>query len=485
MSKKVAELRNKRSELLNKAGDIVASATDETPLTAEQVTEAEKLTAEAEAMDAEIQAEVERANKAADLHAKITALRAQPDNPQIRKITNMGGLNHGLHAGFDAVKSYALPKNIKRVPVQNFKHAEDGMDPQVRAARFGMWAMAMIGRALPMYAHQTYRAEKYCLDQGLITNAAHGEGGADTTGAHVLVPDEFGTDLILLREQFGLARRLLNVVPMSSDTKTEPRQLSGLTAYFTAENAAGTESTMSFDNVTLVAKKLMALARISNELNMDAVISFGDKLAFEIAYAFASKEDDCAFNGDGTSTYGGMVGIRSRLDELTAGTAPGLILGSGNAYSELALTDFESVVGALPVYADTPRARWVCHKKFYYEVMVKLALAAGGVTSVEIAGGRRVPVFLGYPVEFSQKYPSTAANSQIPVTFGDHALAGMFGSRGLEEISFSDQATIGGESMFERDQIGVRGKQRFDVVIHSYGSNSEAGPITGLEMAGS
>jgi hypothetical protein len=39
--------------------------------------------------------------------------------------------------------------------------------------------------------------------------------------------------------------------------------------------------------------------------------------------------------------------------------------------------------------------------------------------------------------------------------------------------------------MWERDQIGVRGTERFDIVVHDYGSNSAAGPIVGLETLGS
>ena len=242
---------------------------------------------------------------------------------------------------------------------------------------------------------------------------------------------------------------------------------------------------MQFDDVTLVAKKLMVLARLSNELNADAAINFGDKLIGEIAYSFANKEDECVFNGDGTSTYGGITGIRTRLDELTAGTAPGLILGDGNAYSELTLANFESVVGALPQYADRAGTAWVCHKTFAHTVMQRLALAAGGVTSTEIYNGRRAMMFLGYPVVISQVFPSTTANSQIPVIFGDLSLGAMFGARGMEQIAFSSEATVGGQSMWERDQIGVRGTERFAAVCHDYGTASAAGPICGLEMASS
>jgi HK97 family phage major capsid protein len=229
----------------------------------------------------------------------------------------------------------------------------------------------------------------------------------------------------------------------------------------------------------------MVLARLSNELNTDAAISFGDKLVGEIAYAFANKEDECVFNGTGTSTYGHITGIRTRLDELTAGTAPGLTLGAGNAYSELTLANFQSVVGSLPQYADRPGAGWVCHKTFAHTVMQRLALAAGGSTATEIINGMPTLMFLGYPVTISQVFPSVEANSQIPVIFGDLSLGAMFGNRGQETIAFSTEATVGGESMWERDQIGVRGTERFDAVVHDYGSNSVAGPIVGLEMAGS
>jgi hypothetical protein len=50
----------------------------------------------------------------------------------------------------------------------------------------------------------------------------------------------------------------------------------------------------------------------------DAIISIADDLAEEIVYAFSLKEDQCGFIGDGTSTYGGIVGCQrpdQRLDE--------------------------------------------------------------------------------------------------------------------------------------------------------------------------
>lgn len=478
------ELQAKRQALLDDAQKIIDAA-GEQMMSDEDAAKVKAAMDEADTLGNEIDALAKKSAEQTALRASVTAARNKPDNPTIRGLMNSFGGNRDVNSlHVTGATEFKIPRNFRPHRVQNFAMGEDGTSKEVKAFRFGMWAISLLAKHIPQFSHLSAIADKYVNDLGIL-NAAHGEGQADGTGSHVFVPTEFGMDLILLREQFGTARRLLNVVPMSSDKKTEPRQLSGLTAYFVAENSAGTESTMSHDNVTLVAQDLMTLARISRQLDMDSVVSWADKLVREIAYSFASKEDDCAFNGTGASTYGGISGIRTKLDTLTAGTAPGLISGAGNLWSELTLANFESVIGALPQYAETPNTKWVCHKTFFWTVMQRLALAAGGTTAAETINGNRTMMFLGYPVEICQKYPSTEANSQIPVTFGDHSLAAMFGDRARDEIAFSDQATIGGESMFERNQIGVRGTERFDVVVHDFGSNTEAGPICGLETAGS
>ena len=60
-----------------------------------------------------------------------------------------------------------------------------------------------------------------------------------------------------------------------------------------------------------------------------------------------------------------------------------------------------------------------------------------------------------------------------------------FGDRRAETLSFSDQAYVNGESVFERDQIAVRVTSRFDINVHSIGDSSNAGPVVGLQTAAS
>jgi HK97 family phage major capsid protein len=105
----------------------------------------------------------------------------------------------------------------------------------------------------------------------------------------------------------------------------------------------------------------------------------------------------------------------------------------------------------------------------------------------EIANGDRRPrpMFAGYPVEFSQVMPSTEANTQVCALLGDFTQGAAFGDRQEESIAFSEHATVNSENVFERNEIAIRGTERFDVVVHDVGSSSAAGPIVGLQTLGS
>lgn len=351
--------------------------------------------------------------------------------------------------------------------IKNFHGERNGRKADERAYRFAKWfAGAVVG---------VESAKQYCKDNG-IEIKAHSEG-TNYLGGY-LVPPEFSNDIIDLREQYGVARRVARVVPMASDTLSIPRRTGGLTAYFVGEATAITESSKSWDQVNLVARKLGVLSLWSSELNEDAMVNIGDDLAGEIAYAFSNKEDDCYFNGDGTSTYGTITGVRQRLtDVFTTSGGTGLTVGAGNAYSELTLANFHSVVGSLPLYA-RGGAQWVVSATFFDTVMHSLQAAAGGNTVVDIANGGQQR-FLGYPVTLSQVMPTTAANSQVCALLGNFRLGSTFGDRRMLTLALSS------DYKFAEDQLAIRGTERFDINIHDVGATGTAGPIVGLITASS
>jgi HK97 family phage major capsid protein len=270
---------------------------------------------------------------------------------------------------------------------------------------------------------------------------------------------------------------------MTSDVKQRPRRTGGLTAYFVTESEAGTESTGSWDMIELHAKDLMVLTRETNQLMDDAIISTADQIAREMARAIAEKEDACGFNGTGTSAYGGIVGVIPTLSTLNGvDDGGGLVLSANNTYGEVTLAEVNKLTSILPQYAEIG-AKFYCSKPFWGQAIERLIAAAGGNTwNILAAGGPRREC-LGYEVVLCPSLPKTVANSQISCLFGDLAQAADFGDRKQLSIAMSDSASVGGESVFERNQIAIRATSRFDINVHDVGTASAAGPIVGLIMA--
>tara|TARA_R100001460_G_scaffold23359_3_gene47097 strand:+ start:123 stop:1511 length:1389 start_codon:yes stop_codon:yes gene_type:complete len=333
--------------------------------------------------------------------------------------------------------------------VKNFKSDSSG-DAVEKAMRFGHWLLASRGNR---------KSLNFCDTNGIEVKA-HTEGVNSAGG--FLVPEEFENELISLREQFGVFRRNARVRPMSSDTLRVPRRSATLSASFVGEATAGTESTMTFESVLLVAKKAMVLTTVSNELNEDAFVNLADDVAGEIAYALAKKEDECGFTGTGSSAFGGITGVATALAAGVSGT--NFFEAGLTTSADITLADINATMALLPAYADTPNAKFYMHKSTWHGGFEAALSAAGGTSGREIAEGYRgTPTMFGYPVEFTQVMQSGSydANSAVAL-FGDLSLAASFGDRRQTEVQISDSAL----NAFEQDELAIRGTERFDINVH-------------------
>jgi HK97 family phage major capsid protein len=352
-----------------------------------------------------------------------------------------------------------IPRGRSRV----FKSAATAHD-------FGMWALAIAGRP---------RAQSYCIEKGYLGNdELHlnkvGIEGSNSLGGN-LVPPEFESTIIDLKEKYGVFSQYADIWPMTRDTLTVPTRSAGLTAYAVGENDTITESDMTWGAVTLTARKWAVLTKTSSELLEDSVINLADRLAAEMAYAIANKEDDAGFNGTGTSTYHGINGIRNGIG--SAGIVDAL--SGDDTYEEVELATCNAVVGALPEYAETANTAWYCSKKVFATIFQRLATAAGGVTSEQVQGGAPQKMFLGYPVRVSQVLPASAAASQICALFGDLTLSSAFGDRSGISVAMATQ----GDTDFAKDRVSWRCTRRFDIVNHSIGTSAVAGPVVALKLS--
>jgi len=365
-----------------------------------------------------------------------------------------------------------IPASAKRWGGNTLK-AFKGPDADLRAYRAGQFLRAAL--------FQNQDAIKFCATNGIPIEAATMTTGNNASAGFVVF-DEFRTTIIDLVETFGVFRANAESVPMGSDVMLTPKILSGLTAFFVGEDEAPTESEITGGNVKLVAKILAVISKMSESLSSDAVINLADKLAEKIALAMALKEDQCGFNGDGTSTFGGITGATVAINDGTH-TQSVIDASSGKLqFSDFTIPDFETMVGRLPQfgYAQGER-RWYISNAGFYASMSPLMTAQGGNTIDIIAGGTR-PQFLGFPVVVSQVLNEALGDeaSTIKVLFGSMPKAASFGDRALMSIRTDNSGKF-----FENGVIAIKGMERFDINVHTLGDNTDAGPLIALKTAAS
>jgi HK97 family phage major capsid protein len=317
----------------------------------------------------------------------------------------------------------------------------------------------------------------------------------DDASGGITVPDDFDPSLFRLREKVGGGHMLAEQVSMARDKVVRPRRTSGLSVMTPGEGGTITGSSMAFDSYELVASKRAGYAEFTSEMFNDSAINIADVLGEEGIYALESDLENAYINGDGTSTYWGVVGLGQRFqDVLTAGGGTwatdadklaSVTVGSGNLWSELVQADFDDVIGRQNDYDIPYTQTWLCGKRFKDTVINPRIRAAGGAV-YEIFQGLPSATFNGGNIVTSTKMPRFQANSQFCAFYGDFRLASAVGRvRGSLSVATSDQ--VG----FLKDTIYIRFMHRAAICVHDVGNYSATaasrvfGPIVGLLTAAS
>ncbi len=332
-----------------------------------------------------------------------------------------------------------------------------------RAYHSGQWVLGhLLGNS---------GAREYCREHG-IEGRAMGEGIATKGGA--IVPEVLEATIRELRDKYGVARQECDIMPMSSDTLTVPRMTSGPTVYYPGEGGEITASDAALDNFQLTAKKAAQLIRISSELTADTVVAIADRLAERAAYEFAKAEDEALFNGDGSPTYGGIVGIRTKMiDGDHAGSYVEAVAGE-DLFSEITQPSLTSIVAVTPGYAED-NSKWFISKAGWGATMLRLATALAGNTMQSVQAGINKEYF-GYPVAIASAMPTalTSLDAVAMILFGDLRQAVTLGDRSGMNMKVLE------ERYAEFDQIGILCTERYDINVHDIGDTTNRGPLVGL-----
>lgn len=357
------------------------------------------------------------------------------------------------------------------------KRLNGRMTDQEIAYRAGMWARAVI--------HGNADAQRWCRDAGVQVQQV-GDQSARTmtegtfTSAGWLVPVEMEAGIIANREQYGVARRICRIVPMSSAATSIPRVTSDIEAYFVGEGSDGTASDSAGDQVNLSLKDLMAYSKIGKSTAQDTAIPLAEFVAEEQGRAFGIKEDKCWLLGDGTSTYGGMQGLITLLEN-SSYTGGRVAASTGvDTFGEITTTDASAVLGLLPVYA-RPGARWLCSGIAEALVFGRIKAGAGGNDVRTLREGVIESDFMGFPVTVAHPMPSGAAtdySGKVMVILGNFQLGTAMG------VGQGMTMTVDPYTLAHNNLTRLISTERIDIVNHGVNkSTSVAGPIVALHGA--
>ncbi len=418
-------------------------------------------------------AHMERAMNALPAHAKVTKRKAGflavvPSNPPAEMLVT------AKHKGSE-MPAVATPKSLDSkstllkppiVPEPNLIAPNlKAFDSPQSAYNAGMALMAGLGR---QNQNCNAIAETYCRERGLeILNASL---TSDPSKGGYLVADELTRAILFNMSRIGAARRLATFVPMTTATVAVPVETSGPTIQYISEFGELTGTDAEWGQARIDAHKRGALGYISADLNGDALVRYTDTYVDSVSRALARVEDREFAIADGTSDFGGEVGL---IPTLAAG---GTVEATGaDDWEDLTMVHFGALMAKLPEqYADGSES-FICSSSFYAMGMLR---AAGGAAQGFAEDG--TPLFMGKRVNLLPAMPSTSAAEQVCCLFGNWRESALFGDRGMR-FAVSTKCP----EAFDKDLMAVRAISRYGLVIRGGGTASAAGSFVGLKTGAS
>lgn len=292
----------------------------------------------------------------------------------------------------------------------------------------------------------------------------------ESTGANggFLVPEEFATEVNRVIEDFGLVAKMARKFPMISDTLNVPRLSSSVSVSYPGEINAAPQSKPVFESVTLLAKTLVGITPMSNELLADANVSVVDLLIELFGEAIGGKLDEQGLTGTGTPFVGILADTSVTVFQPANGNSTFVLAATtDNARQMIAQVKPWSLQGAA----------FIMHRAIWALIQITKA-STGGEYFVSAANPVLTPnnqaqgypsamagTLWGYPVYLSDKMPSTTAVSTKFIIFGNlkHLYMGMREEMG---VSISQDASLaGGINLFEMNMSAVRVTARHALAV--------------------
>lgn len=412
--------------------------------------------------------EVVEGNSAPEPEMEAAAPKARRTDPDAAKITGINGmLTEGKAFRIARPEVQAYKHRISNRSRGGYKNLDEMR--RNRAVFEDVDRAEVAGATLRLavaQCHGIYNYNQKARDTDIVTKGAvagiNAQGGA-------LVPQDFVPELIVLLNEYGAARQLVNFRTTARETIDLPRRTADPTVSWTGEAVASNDQDPAYGTVSVTAKKLQGTMYVTSELMNDSAISVTDDLFNGFANGIAYKEDLAYFSGDGTSTYGGITGLLNAIGSAGVKTA------DGDTWAEITDAEVQAFLGLLPSYAWSGTVKMTCTPQAFYNIINRISRGMGGVTYTESQSGVVKPVYNGTPVVFNNIMASATAISTKSVLIGEFDMA----SKAIE-VSGSLEFATSEHYRFANDQLTLRARERVGITVHDAGDSSSAGPVVAL-----
>lgn len=281
-----------------------------------------------------------------------------------------------------------------------------------------------------------YSGDKQKLQ--ILSEGTSGDGG-------YLVPEEFANVIIEDIRDINVMRQIASVMTTNTDTVHIPSLISRPKAAWRAEKAVKATSTASFSENLLTPYSVAVIVTLTNELVADAQLGVGGSIVNYIAglmsTAIAETEEDAFWNGNGSGKPTGVDNYSLRTVNAGAGA-----------------TDAQRADAIIRAYQNTPqgyrnKAVWVGSMSAWGQVAL-LKDTQGRYLLSDLAGS---------PTQLLRGRPVYESNfvAQGKLFFGDFSYYQIVDREGIS-VRVSDEATVAGQSAFERNLTHVRVEKRVD-----------------------
>lgn len=294
----------------------------------------------------------------------------------------------------------------------------------------------------------------------------------------IFVPEQIVNQINIYRDSYGVARKWLDISPMTSDTQKIYVDVEdvGFAFYGEGQTIGKTDKTWAWVRVN--AEKAGKIAMITNELNADALVAIGEKVIVSLARAAAKLEDQCLILGDSSSTYAGMTGLNATFNTAKTNSYVGAITATGHStFATVTHADLVKVVATLPEWAESENVGWYMNKYVKGQVFDRLSVTSNGIRPGDQAAGSPAS-YLNYPIHTSPILSKVESTANPIAYFGDMRKAVVFGDRNQMQVSLSD------EYGFAEDCKAIRALSRFGLVVVPYavGDATDAGCLLALYL---